>query len=455
MSKFLKGRIMAVAAILASLLLSLLVLSAAVLAAPGAEIQDLEPGQEELSQAIQAAVAWLVDTHQNADGGYSSFSAGADMAPSDIGGTLDAIWALSLGGADTSAPVAYLESNADQLADYVAQDGSTAGKALLALSPAVPDVSDFAGLNLVLSVTDHLSPTGQFGVNSAFNQSLAMLGLAIAGHSVPDEAVEWLLEQQAADGDFISSWDDGFGTLGNPDSTALALLALMTSGRSIDDPAIQAGLDFLQRAQLDSGGWEYGLDFGENANSTAMVVLALSGLGEDLASEDSRWVKDGVDPVTALLAWQGESGAFQADLGDGRSDDFFSTVQVLPALGFHRLRMERGPLQAPVVDAPQEMTPTFTPTAVEPTATPEPPTATPEPTEAPPADAAEAVAAETDAGQAGTDAGGGQAASEVAVADSAAQGEAGSSILPWIIGIGAVIVVVGLVWWVLSRRQEA
>ena len=43
-----------------------------------------------------------------------------------------------------------------------------------------------------------------------------------------------------------------------------------------------------------------------------------------------------IDDVTAeldtLLAWQGASGAFQADFGDGPFADFFTTVQAMPAL---------------------------------------------------------------------------------------------------------------------------
>jgi hypothetical protein len=36
--------------------------------------------------------------------------------------------------------------------------------------------------------------------------------------------------------------------------------------------------------------------------------------------------------LNALLLAQGESGAFQADFGDGPFDDFFTTVQAIPAV---------------------------------------------------------------------------------------------------------------------------
>ncbi len=95
---------------------------------------------------------------------------------------------------------------------------------------------------------------------------------------------------------------------------------------------IGEAIEFLRRSQLQTGGWEYGMGFGENANSTALVLQALLMAGEGLATPDSEWVRIGAGPLAELLSWQSESGAFQADFGDGRFDDFFSTVQTMPAL---------------------------------------------------------------------------------------------------------------------------
>ncbi|MEW5985313.1 MAG: hypothetical protein AB1791_01620, partial [Chloroflexota bacterium] len=85
-------------------------------------------------------------------------------------------------------------------------------------------------------------------------------------------------------------------------------------------------------AQLPTGGWEYGPGFGANGNSTALVIQALRALGEKLARPDSVWAKEGVSPLISLLVWQGANGAFQADFGSGRFDDFFTTVQAIPAV---------------------------------------------------------------------------------------------------------------------------
>jgi hypothetical protein len=293
---------------------------------------EVDPPDRDVSEALKAAADWLSSTHQNADGGFSSFSAGADVSASDAGGTADALLALSSAGASVDSQLAYLRENVEQVSQYAALDGSTAGKLVLALVSAEVDPRDFGGQNFIVSLTGHLSPTGQFGVNTAFNQSLAILGLAAAREPVPDLAVEWLLDLQAKEGDLSGSWSDGFGTDGNADSTAMAMMALMASGKSGIEIAQDEAMAFLLRSQLQTGGWEYGMGFGENANSTALVLQALHLAGVDVASSDSDWIKGDASPLASLLSWQGESGAFQADFGEGRFDDFFSTVQTIPAL---------------------------------------------------------------------------------------------------------------------------
>ena len=169
-------------------------------------------------------------------------------------------------------------------------------------------------------------------------------------------------------------------------------------------------------------------------------------LGDDLTSTDSHWVRNGVDPVTALLSWQGESGAFQVDFGDGRSDDFFSTAQSLVALGFRALRLGGGPIQARVVSAPAEITPTFTPEAAAPAATMQPPTSTPEPTQAPPTDTAVAPTVEPATTQGDT---------TEAAATPPAEEDGGGSLLPWIFGGAAAVIVLALAWRVVARMREA
>ena len=59
--------------------------------------------------------------------------------------------------------------------------------------------------------------------------------------------------------------------------------------------------------------------------------------GEDVTATEGRWATAGGSPLDALLAFQGDSGAFRADFGDGPADDFYSTVQAIPAAAGHTL----------------------------------------------------------------------------------------------------------------------
>lgn len=320
--------------LLASLCLGLVIsgIAAAQPAPPGPTAASAEADQR---LVVRRAALWLVRTHQNSDGGYTGFSAGANQDPSTVGGTVDAILALTAAGfsvrqpvpgrADT--PLAYLGDNPQAVADFAAADGGQAGKLLLALTAAAADPRDFAGLDLVAALTTHQDAGGAYGVADAFKQATAVLALAAANEPIPPAALTWLTDRQAADG----SWDDGFGTAANPDATAMAIMALLAAGRPVDDPAVAAARDFLAAAQLPDAGWEYGVGFGPSANTTALVIQALSALGEPWSLAGGPWDKGGRTPLDALLAFQSASGAFQADFGQGPFDDFFTTVQSLPA----------------------------------------------------------------------------------------------------------------------------
>jgi hypothetical protein len=273
------------------------------------------------AEAIGPAAAWLVEAHQNADGGYTAFSTGANASPSDAGGTVDALLALAATGQPVDDPLSFLESQPDGLVALLSQSGGSAGKAVIALALAGADPSAFAGLSPVISLTQQFSPNGDANVADPFNQALAILGVVAAGEPIPPAAVDYLISLQAAQGETAGSWDDGYGTAGNIDATAMAVMALYAAGMEADSPALQAAGDFLTNAQLASGGWGYAPGMPESANSTALGLQALVALGRDITAAEA-----------ALLAWQQPSGAFAADFGDGRFDDFFTTLQALPAL---------------------------------------------------------------------------------------------------------------------------
>ncbi len=297
--------------------------------------QGREQAFDDQSSSARAAVHWLVRAFQNDDGGYASLSTGANEAPSSIPGTLDAILAIAATGNNPAArfpdqestPIGYLVDHSDELLAFASVNGGQAGKAVLALSAAAVDPRQFESHDFADILTSFQEPDGSYGVEDVFKQALAILGLASVGEPVPDAALTWLTNQQAADG----SWDDGFGTTSNPDATATTIMALLAAGRPLDDPAITAAKDFLATVQQESG-WEYGPGFGPNVNSTALVIQALSALGEDWYADSGAWSVGGQSPLQALLAFQSPSGAFQSDFGQGPFDDAFATVQAIPAV---------------------------------------------------------------------------------------------------------------------------
>lgn len=285
--------------------------------------------------AARAAAWWLVGAHQNDDGGYAAFSSGANQMTSTVGGTVDAMLALGAAGyplgepfpGKSQTPLGYLLARPADVAAYAAGSSGSAGKLVQALVVAHQDPYDFAGHNLVISLTNHLSTTGQFA-QTPYEHSLALLGLAGVGEPAPVTATQWLTTQQDASG----AWGDGFGTEENVDATGMAVMALVASGVPTSAATLADAADFLGDAQLPSGGWPYapGADPVESTNSTALAVQALSALGEDFYSEGSAWAQDGT-PLEALLAWQREGGAFQVDFGSDAFDSFYATVQALPA----------------------------------------------------------------------------------------------------------------------------
>lgn len=293
-----------------------------------------EPYYPDQRDSVRAATHWLVREFQNDDGGYASLSGGANEAPSSIGGTLDASIAIAAAGYNPGAafplqentPLDYLRTHQTALVDFASANGGQAGKVVLALTAAAVDPRDFSGMNYVVILTGFLEPSGAYGVGDPFKQAIAMLGVAAAGEPLPAAAVTWLVDKQAANG----SWDDGFGTTDNPDATALAIMALLAGGRTPADPAVQSAVAFLAGSQTPDG-WEYGPGFGASTNSTALVVQALSALSEDWTTSAGGWLEGGQTPRQALLAFQAESGAFQSDFGQGPFDDFYATVQAIPA----------------------------------------------------------------------------------------------------------------------------
>ena len=221
----------------------------------------------------------------------------------DGGNTIDAILGLDgakVGSSGADAAFAYLE---DHVGGYIGTDldslyAGPAAKALLAVVAHGGEPSSFGGLDLVSALVDDslgaVEP-GRFSdlpvdcgyatcdYSNTIGQSLALIAVGRATGEVPGEAVDYLLDQQCADGGFRGSLAVAGGACASDlDATAFAAQALV--GLGADDEA-EAALQFLAGKQQVSGGLVNG-DGAVNANTTGLAAQAFAAAGwsQELAS---------------------------------------------------------------------------------------------------------------------------------------------------------------------------
>ncbi len=149
--------------------------------------------------------------------------------------------------------------------------------------------------------------------------------------------------------------DGGFslrGDFGDVDVTAMTLQALtpVVTGQSrlsfseeekkTVTETIERATAYLARVQLDNGGFaSFGAD---NCESVCQVIIALCGLGIDPAT-DSRFQKNGENPLTTLRRFRTKEGAFLHKEGDAPGD--ITAAEALCALAaYERMLTGKSPL---------------------------------------------------------------------------------------------------------------
>ncbi|WP_228082271.1 prenyltransferase/squalene oxidase repeat-containing protein [Streptomyces profundus] len=120
--------------------------------------------------------------------------------------------------------------------------------------------------------------------DGVWRQSYALLAQHTSGYTPAEEAVDWLVGQQCADGSFLAFRADpgepcADVTASESNATALAVQALAAVGGHED--AVDAGVDWLTGVQNEDGGWGFSPGGASDANSTAVVVGALAAAGVD------------------------------------------------------------------------------------------------------------------------------------------------------------------------------
>jgi hypothetical protein len=151
-------------------------------------------------------------------------------------------------------------------------------------------------------------PSGLYGegdpkFDGVWRQSIALLALKAAGATPAVKAVNWLAEQQCADGSFTAyradpgTACDAKKTPGDTNATAVAVQALDAVGGQ--GAEVRKSLAWLRSVQNKDGGWGYNPGGPTDTNSTSVVVGAYTAAGEQ-PQEIRKGEKSPFDALTGL-----------------------------------------------------------------------------------------------------------------------------------------------------------
>lgn len=327
----------------------------------------------------------------------------------DWGITIEAAIALHSAGVHGDQVNAAWDAIKANLADVIDPFGSPSpgryARVILLADALGEDPTNIAGVDLVAGLlAEYDSTTGLFGSGPATwdgiaRQSLSILALIEAGETVPEPAIDWLINQQCDDlaqTDFYGSWMmeapvagceiDTVNFVGpdtNATAMAIATLDALINGPGFGDPAdaldavdrIQLGVAWLANEQNADGGWGLNVGYDSDPNSTGVVLQGLHHLG---LTNDALFDKAGATPWTYLASLQlicvpevEDRGAFEFPLM-GPGPDMMASVQAVGGMsGGYVPSIPSGSLPTFVLDCtiPTTTTTSTTTTTVLPTTT--------------------------------------------------------------------------------------
>jgi hypothetical protein len=175
-----------------------------------------------------------------------------------------------------------------------------------------------AAISATLSLTLLTSPaqaadSGLYGAtdpagDAVYRQSLAILGLTSVGVRPTASAIEWLVDQQCADGSFQSYRADTSvpcapsdpQAFTGPDTNSTALAAMALEAVDQDRAASRAAAALVRGAQTSGrlAAWPYNFGGTPDASSTGLVLNALDAVGANAAtvSAGQRWLQARIIP---------------------------------------------------------------------------------------------------------------------------------------------------------------
>jgi len=343
----------------------------------GLPLASAEPASASTDPAVIAAADWLASKQ----GPSGLVTAGFDPTSDTISSIIS--WsAAGVHQASIDAAIAALAGDVDTAVrgGAASDQAGRVARLILATVSAGQNPRAFGGADLVARLTATRTiggpDDGLYGspniFGSSFTVGLALLALHAVG-SADAGAVDWLLNQQCADGSWYGyrsdlltpcPHDPANFVFSDTNGTALAAQGLASMGTA----PLHDTLAYFAAMQLGDGGWGYDDSSGSSdPDSTGLVISAIAALGSSVASPTFTF--GACDPATALRSFQfgadatapGEPGAFFYPPfvpGEPATPNVVSANDAIPAL------LITAPATPPVVHS------TTTTTTVAPTVDP-------------------------------------------------------------------------------------
>ncbi|MFZ6004257.1 MAG: prenyltransferase/squalene oxidase repeat-containing protein [Actinomycetota bacterium] len=308
-----------------------------------------------LTAPADAALDWL-EGELTADGGHltTSYEYESEIYSFDDWGlTIDAILALAADGRGSEPAAATATDQVEaSIGDYVTggdfgpddRYAAALGKALLMASIQGSDPTSFGGFDLVSELLARMqadgADAGRFSdltswgddYSNGLGQALAIMGLARTAAGAPDEAIEFLLDQQCPSGGFRGDYTTSGGCTSDASSTTDATAFAIQALAAVDlDCAVRGAVSDAITWLLDNqaGDGSFGGESGANTNSSGLAAQALRAVGSDASADSAAGF------VTGLQLTSGDdSGAIA--LNQAGYDSAADGIATLERDGFRR-----------------------------------------------------------------------------------------------------------------------
>ncbi|MBR6529421.1 MAG: terpene cyclase/mutase family protein [Firmicutes bacterium] len=185
-------------------------------------------------------------------------------------------------------------------------------RVILGLTSAGYDVTDVAGHNLLMGLTD-MNYLKIQGINGPI---WALIAFDSYDYEIPvnKNAADQTTREKLIDHILASQLDNGgwalIGRGYDPDITGMAIQALApyyNTNEAVKE-AVDEALEMLSEIQSDNGGFS-GVQDGVSSESCVQVAVALTALGID-PEKDERFIKNGMSVIDAICLYAIEGGGF-------------------------------------------------------------------------------------------------------------------------------------------------